>query len=81
VTSACRCRHGSPCSRPASRRDRDDFGFISYGTAEAPSTREQQWIAELRNEVGRLTDENHLLRAERDRLRVELELLRAEEGS
>jgi hypothetical protein len=67
-----------------------DFGFIDYGTAEAPSTREEQWISELRNEVGRLTEENArprsdrealdyavtLLRAERDRLRVEVELLR-----
>lgn len=54
------------------------FGFISYGTADVPSTREQQWIAELRGEVGRLTEENLLVRAERDRLRAELELLRAE---
>lgn len=52
------------------------FGFVSYGPVGVPGTREQRWVAELRNEVGRLTDENLLLRAERDRLRVELELLR-----
>lgn len=52
-------------------------------------SREERWISELRDEVGRLTGENRRLRraledelsivvAERDRLRFELVLLRAE---